>query len=442
VPQKSTTPLSEADQALQGLTKRQLDLMLRSVSEEQRLWDNDPRGFGARIKPSGVATFFVQYTSPLTGRKTRFTIGQYGRLTVEEARKQARILLGRVARGEDPGQERQASRTETKLKARTIAEFCDQYLVDAEAGLVTYHGRPKRASTLAIDRGRVARHIKPLIGSKLIATLTPTDVEAFFHAVRQGKTAATVKTGPRGLARVTGGATTAARTVGLLGSLFSYAIRLGLRSDNPVARFERPPVRRRDRALAPDEYRSLGEVLTALAAEGANPSALAAVRALALTGCRRSEILTLRRDRIDAHRQVLRLSETKTGPQLRPIGRAVLECLASAPPRYGNPHVFPASRGEGPMVGVNIFGLAAKRAGLREVSLHTLRHSFASTALSLGYSELTIAGLLGHRIHSVTARYAHHVDRSLIAAADIVADRIAAALDGCEASEKAVQIRA
>jgi integrase len=427
--------------AMASLTKRQIDTVRRTVSREIRLWDNDPRGFGARIKRTGVATFFVQYTSPVTGRKTRYTLGQYGRLTLEEARKEARKALGSVAKGEDPALKRRVTQAQAKLIARTVAELCDQYLKDADAGRVTYRGRPKKASTLTIDRGRVARHIKPLLGAKLVADVTRTDVERFFHSVREGKTAATVKTGPRGLARVSGGPATAARAVGLLGSLFSYAIRAGLRSDNPVAGFEQPPARRRDRALSPDEYRSLGAALLALELDGANPVGLAAIRTLAFTGARRNEILTVRREYVDSHRQLLRLADTKAGQQLRPIGRAALEALAASPAREKNPYVFPAVRGNGPMVGVKLFRSAVIRAKLKDVNIHTLRHSFASAALALGYSELTIAGLLGHRLHSVTSRYAHHVDRNLVSAADAVAEQIAINLDGRQGRANVIPLR-
>ena len=423
------------------LTKRLIDAARRAPSREMRLWDTDPRGFGVRIKTTGVATFFVQYTRPATGRKTRYTLGQYGRLTLEEARKEARKVLGSVAKGGDPAGERQAQQVQAKLTARTVAELCDVYLKDADAGRVTYRGRPKKASTLAIDRGRVVRHIKPLLGTRSVADITRADVEAFFHAVRQGKTAAMIKTGPRGLARVAGGPATAARAVGLLGSLFSYAIRTGLRADNPVAGFERPPARRCDRALNPEEYRKLEAALDDLAAEGPRSSAVAAIRTLALTGARRSEILTLKWDQVDQHRQVLRLAETKTGRQLRPIGRAALEALASSPMREGNPFVFPAARGDGPIVGMKLYREAIKRSGLKDVTIHTLRHSFASMALALGYSELTIAGLLGHRLHSVTSRYAHHVDRNLVSAADKVAEQIAVCLNGSQESTTVLPFR-
>jgi integrase len=424
-----------------GLTKREIDTARRAVSREIRLWDTDPRGFGVRIKRTGVATFFVQYASPVSGRKTRYTLAQYGRLTLEEARKEARKALGSVARGEDPALNRRVTQAQAKLTVRTIAELCDQYLKDAEAGRVTYRGRAKKASTLKIDRGRVARHIKPLLGAKLVSDVTHADVERFFHSVREGQTAAIVKTGARGLARVTGGPATAARAVGLLGSLFSYAARIGLRSDNPVSGFEQPPARRRDRALSPEEYRSLGAALNDLAVEGASPVGIAAIRTLALTGARRNEILTIRREQVDNYRQVLRLADTKAGQQLRPIARAALEALATSPVRESNPYVFPAARGDGPMVGVKLFRAVVDRAKLINVTIHTLRHSFASVALALGYSELTIAGLLGHRLHSVTSRYAHHVDRNLVSAADTVAEQIASNLDGRQGSANVIPLR-
>jgi integrase len=95
--------------------------------------------------------------------------------------------------------------------------------------------------------------------------------------------------------------------------------------------------------------------------------------------------------------------------------------------------VFPAHRGRGHLTDVKVFKKTCEKAGLEGVTLHVLRHSFASTALELEYSELTIAGLLGHRSHSVTARYAHHLDRALAAAADRVSNLIAARMAGREA---------
>ena len=146
--------------------------------------------------------------------------------------------------------------------AQTVAELCDLYFADAEAGrLVTRRRTQKKASTLAIDKGRIARHIKPLLGQLRVAAVTREDVECFMHDVAEGKTAANTKTKPRGLARVRGGKGAANRAVGLLGAIFSYAVRRRMRSDNPVHGVMRPADGKRDRRLTDAEYEALGNAL-------------------------------------------------------------------------------------------------------------------------------------------------------------------------------------
>jgi hypothetical protein len=165
--------------------------------------------------------------------------------------------LGDVARQRDPAAEKRAART-----AQTVAELCDLYLADAEAGrLVTRRRTQKKASTLAIDKGRIARHIKPLLGQIRVAAVTREDIECFMHDVAEGKTAANTKTKARGLARVRGGKGAANRAVGLLGAIFSYAVRRRMRSDNPVRGVMGPADGRRDRRLTDAEYETLGSAL-------------------------------------------------------------------------------------------------------------------------------------------------------------------------------------
>ena len=204
------------------LRKRDIEAARPLPGKNIRLWDDDPRGFGVYVKPSGVKPFFVQYRSPVTAKKRRYTIAQYGRLTLEEVRTEAKDVLSRVAKGEDPIKTRTQDLQQAQATANTIAELCDDYMRDAKAGLVTYRGRPKKASTLAVDEGRIERHIKPLLGEKLARDVIKADIERAMHAVRLGKTAVTVKTSPRGRAVVKGGPTAANRVVSLFGSrLFS-----------------------------------------------------------------------------------------------------------------------------------------------------------------------------------------------------------------------------
>ena len=154
-------------------------------------------------------------------------------------------------------------------KALTVADLCREYLEMAEAGLIIGRkGLPKKASTLEIDRGRIARHIVPLLGKKPLRDLASADVKRFLEAVASGKTAAIVKTKPRGVARVTGGTTAAVRSVGLLGGMLTYAKEVGYIEHNPARGIRKPADKRRSFRLTSEEYRSLGQALEAAERKG------------------------------------------------------------------------------------------------------------------------------------------------------------------------------
>jgi len=413
------------------LTKRLIESAKADPKKDVRLWDDDPRGFGLRIKSSGVKSFFYQFRSPETDSKRRITFAQYGELTLDEAREKAKELAREVRHDVDPLAKRRRDRASSKLKARTVREFCDVYLEDAKAGLVRYRGKPKKESTIEIDEGRINRHIKPLLGDKLIPEITKTDVENFMDAVQAGKTATVEKTKPRGKAVVTGGAGTAARTVGLLGSIFSYAVKKGLRMDNPVRGVEREESGQRTRYLNADEYKALGKAIQAADFNRHPKTPLLAVLALALTGCRKGEIFKLKKTAVDLQERCLRLEDTKTGQQIRPIGRAACEVLKDAMKLSKSDFVFPSIKGDGHLTDSKFFKRLCEKAELEDVTLHTLRHSFATVAVSerIGYSEIVVAGLLGHSSGSVTSRYMH-VDQALVFAADKVSAEIKEQLEG------------
>jgi integrase len=286
------------------------------------------------------------------------------------------------------------------------------------------------ASTLAVDEGRIRRHIVPILGRKLVRDITLDDVSSFMHSVRLGKTATTIKTGPRGVARVRGGTTAANRAVGLLGSIMTYAVRQKLRDANPVRGIEKPIDGRRERSISPEEYQRLGTALDELLKSGANPSAICASRVIALTGCRRSEVFGLRKTEVDAHHSCIRFDSTKSGQQLRPIGRAAFEVLVEVPILADSEHVFPAARGNGHLVDVKVFHRACEMADLPDLTLHGLRHGYASVAGELGYSDATIGVLLGHRSNTISGRYTHIPDPAAVTAASRVAATIAQRMKG------------
>jgi integrase len=185
--------------------------------------------------------------------------------------------------------------------------------------------------------------------------------------------------------------------------------------------------------LSEDEIRRLGRVMREAAAQGEHPTGLGAIRLMLLTGFRRMEVLGLRRPWFSRSDHCIRFPDTKSGEQIRALGEAAMDCIEAQPTRAGTLFVFPADWGDGHFIGVvRVLDRICRKAKLEGVTPHVLRHTFASVAGDLGFSELTIAGLLGHSAHGVTQRYVH-LDTALVVAADRVSIEIANML-GREAS--------
>lgn len=422
------------------ITKRLVEA-LEPGDADELCWCSELRGFGVRVFTSGVKSFIVQYRNK-AGATRKITLGRFGPLSVEQARTMALKTLADVAHGEDPSMERKTYR-----KSMTVAELCTAYIDAAEKGFVQgRRGLPKKASTLYTDKGRIERHIKPQLGRKKLVDLKPADIERFKQAVASGKTAADVKTGPHGRAIVAGGRGTATRTLGLLGSILSYGVRMGALERNPAQGIEKFAYRQNKTLLTPAHYQVLGTVLSRLEqrrdAKGLavhNASLVACIRLIALTGLRLSEAQGLRWAEVDFDNACLRLGDTKTGASLRPLGkpaRDLLQRLKSSE-TADKTFVFPSATGKSHTVAVPKFWrnhvqkAVAERAKAQKIdpldhlTLHGLRHSFAGTAESLGLTIPTIAALLGHSLGGVTGGYIlKRLDAALIAAADQAAESV------------------
>lgn len=250
--------------------------------------------------------------------------------------------------------------------------------------------------------------------------------------LRTEKTKVDVKTKRRGRAIVRGGLGTGSRGVGLLGGIFTYAIREGVIEKNPVHGFRKPKDRIRDRRLTDREYRALGKILTDADPQFSTTATM--VRTLAMTGCRRGEIINLKVGEIDVQRSCIRLEDSKEGASTRAIGLPVIELLEPlVQAEEEADYVFQGTEAGKPLVGFPKLWLKlVKDTPLESVTPHVLRHSFASVANDLGFTESTIAALLGHSRGTITSRYIHSVDASLVMAADTVASYIHALLSGAK----------
>lgn len=406
------------------ITKRLIDTLGSKPNKDVFAWDSEMRGFGVRVKPSGAKTYLIQYRN-IEGRTRRLVLGPCGVLTPEQARAMARQKLASVAEGADPSADRHAIRD-----GMTVADICDWYLKEAGEGrLLGRNRRPIKATSIAMDQSRIETHIKPLLGKRLVSNLTLRDVEAMQADIASGKSARGKKAQGRG-GRSTGGAGVAGRAISTFRALLGHALRLGLIEKNPASGVRQMASRKVKRRLSADELLHLGKVMRQLMANGEHPTGLGAIRLMLLTGFRRMEALSLQRSWLNWQERAIHFPDTKSGEQLRVVGGAAIECIESQPAQGHSPYVFPADVGAGHFIGVvRVLARVCAKAKLADVTPHVLRHTFASIAGDLGFSELTIAGLLGHTSRGVTQRYIH-LDAALAVAADRISAEIAKLLDG------------
>lgn len=387
---------------------------------EKSYFDDEVSGFGVRVRKTAM-TYFLYYRND-QGVKRRLTIAKTTEITPEEAKKIAAEKLLLIKQGNDPARDKIENRN-----AMTVSELCDLYW---EQGT-----RHKKSSTLAIDRGRIDRHIKPLLGNLPVKNLKHADVQQFYFDVVDGKTAKKVKTKARGLARVTGGAGSANRVIDLLSAIMSFAIRRDLLDRNPCHGIEKIKANTIREPIPEPRMKLLGEILKNEFAT--HPLEVTAIRLFALTGCRKGEILDLTWDEVALDEQVFHFKDTKTGRQNRVFGKGALLELQRAKELFhdesGNNYVFPSRLHKGKRlddVALYMQKLCAANDGFGKYTIHQFRHTFATTAAEMRYADTTIAGLLGHAQRGVTSRYIHAVDKALIVAADDVSMKIREWLDG------------
>lgn len=399
-------------------------------------YDRRLTGFGIRVARSGGVSYFVEYRPGTGGRrvqKRRMVIGKESpAFRADMARAKAEKILSAIVLGDDPAVERRAQRD-----AATLDEVVDHYLAEKIEPT-------RKPATASIFRGHFKKYISPALGRRTVITISKADVTRLHRKI--------------GVERQV----TANRVLALLHAAIEYGRTQGLVPEdlvNPAKGIDRFRESGRERYLSPAELSALGATLRLAETAGlpwkidpskktkhlakpenrqalVDPSAVAAIRLLLLTGCRLREILHLRWDDVDVNRGVAVLQDSKVGRRSLILGRAAIDLLATLP--RTSAYVIPGTpRRDATGAAVDAPRADLKKpwarvqthAGLAGVRLHDLRHSFAATGAGSGLGLQLVGRLLGHASPSTTQRYAHLADDPLRRASDSVAATLSAAME-------------
>ncbi len=377
-----------------------------AVERDTVFWDRELKGFGVRVYPTGGKLYLAQARGPdgPGGRRKarRITVGRHPVLGAEQARQRAALIIARIKAGEDP--------VPLPLPAKhhggpTVADLAACYLERH----VEVRCKPKTQRT---TRSVVNRHIVPVLGRLPLQAVERRHVMALHESLCETPAMANM-------------------VVATLSHMYGLAGDWEMTPedcDNPCQAIPANPERKRERFLTDAEFTRLGQVLDEVSGNGSQISAgaVTTIRLLMLTGCRKTEIMTLPWEHVDLDRAEMRIVDGKTGSRTVHLSPSAVGVLKALPREPGNPWVVPGAKPGKHMTDIDGAWKSIRvRAGLDDVRIHDIRHSYASRALALGEGLPIIGRLLGHRQAETTARYAH-LDRSAVrTSAERVAVRIA-----------------
>lgn len=378
--------------------------------------DTDISGFWLVVSSTGKKSFVLRYRvgGGRSGTVRELKIGDWPAMKASKARSIASEWHAEVRLGGDPGGARQAQRV-----APTMNDLFDRYLKD--------HARPtKKASSLVEDEQLLRDYLRPAFGGRKVHDLNRGEVDRFHKGLVAKPTRAN-------------------RALALLSKAMNLAEAWGLRQGgtNPVRHVTKFKEKSRQRYLSQDEIERLGAVMRDAEDVGylvvpghknarrgsnevhINPYAIWAIRLLILTGARKSEILSLQWDWIDEASGCAYLPDSKSGAKPLVLSPAAMEQLARIPRKVDNAHVIAGGKPGAALVNLkDAWSAIHVAAGIEDVHLHDLRHSFASVAAGQGFSLHIIGGLLGHSQPKTTARYAHLANAPLREASARISDGI------------------
>jgi integrase len=391
------------EEAVARLTKRLVEAIEPDPTRDVQRRDAELKGFGVRVQRSGVRSYFVQYRD-LAGRTRRIALGRHGVLTTEEARKLAVQRLAEVARGENPSAARKLARSKAR-QTQTVKELVERFLRE-------YVEAKRKPRTAAEYRRILTERVVKAFGSTAVDAVSREDVEALHLRMRRTPYEAN-------------------RVLAVLSKMFNMAEAWRLRplQSNPCYRIERYPERRRDRFLCDAELGRLGAALADFErTRTLSDGAIAALRLLAFTGCRASEVLELRWADVDLGEGLLRLPDAKAGARNVPLGAPAVALLGGL--SRDSERVI---SGRTPGAALTLAALEKAwskvriAAVLENARVHDLRHTVGTFAGQAGLNAFTVRDILGHKTLAMTGRYVSQDTVPLRRAADQIAGRIASA---------------
>ena len=344
------------------------------------VFDSQLPGLGLRITPTGTKIFVAQ--ARVSGRKRRVTIGYAPAMTLSNARKEALQTLAAMRGGVDPTAERKARLRASAAKTITVAQLAEIWLAEFVV--------PKLKPRTAYDyRQLLSRHILPALANLTVAEVDRAHIERLHLAMANT---------PR----------RANYTVATTRALLSFAVRRGLRSSNPAMGIKPYRESARERFLSEAEIGTAADAISAAEQDGViGPFAAAGLRLALFTGARSGEITAFKWEHVDWGRRLIRLPDSKNNePRTVHLSDAAIEVLRTTP--HVNDFIVAGARRDTSYQNLSrAWARARKYAGLDDVRLHDLRHSYASLAAGRGVSLHMIGKLLGHRDPATTQRYAH-----------------------------------
>ncbi len=382
------------------ITARLIDA-IESENKDVIIRDSELKGFICKITPKGKKVYMLYYRTK-DGRERKPAIGIHGHITCYQARDIALSWLAEISKGKDPSLEKKLQRSSI-----TVADLATRYLDE-------YAATQKKPRSVDHDIFLLKNHILPSLGKIKLNSLASKDIAELHHNLRKIPT-------------------TANRCIALLSKMLNLAEKWGVLTDSSFLckHIDKYQENKRERFLSIEEIDRLSiKLKEASLAKIEHPSVITAIKLLLLTGCRLSEILTLKWEYVDRHNHRINFPDSKTGKKSVYVSPYVLEIFKNTERKQGNPYVI-----YGTVEGNHLINLQKawrrirKRAGLDDVRIHDLRHSFASIGAASGLSLPIIGALLGHTQTQTTARYAHLIGEPLKDAASLIGEKMKSMLD-------------